>query len=391
MNSSLNSWPKYSREEIKAVEKILSEGRVNYWTGNVGKLFEKEFSLWAGAKHAIALSNGTVALDLALKALEINSEDEVIVTPRSFIASASSVVNVGANPVFADVDRYSGNISANFIEEKITKKTKAIICVHLGGLPCDMDEIIKLAKKYKLHVIEDCAQAHGATYKGRSVGSIGDIGAWSFCQDKIMTTGGEGGMVTTSNKSLWEKMWSYKDHGKSFSAVNSPSKKAGFKWVHDSFGTNLRMTEMQAAIGLIQLKKMEKWNKLRTRNANLIIETLKEFPNLVELAPIPNYVRHAYYRVYGSINKTSLSKFWSRDQIIEEINRAGVPCFSGSCPEIYREKAFSNSIFAQTTRLKGAKLLGESSIAFLCHPSLTLKDIKFMKNTIHNVLKDASC
>ena len=215
----MNSWPSFTKHESKIAQKIIASSKVNYWTGNEGKLFEAEFSKWVGVRYAIAVSNGSVALDLALKSLDLKKGDEVIVTPRSFVASATSVVNCGAKPVFADVDLSSGNLSSKTIIRKITKKTKAIICVHLGGLPCEMDEILKLAKKFNLYVIEDCAQAHGAFYKNKSVGSIGHIGAWSFCQDKIITTGGEGGMITTNDKKLWQKMWAFKDHGKNYHSV----------------------------------------------------------------------------------------------------------------------------------------------------------------------------
>ncbi len=387
----LNNWPQFTKEEAEIVKKVVLSNKVNYWTGNKCRTFEEEFSNWTNAKFSIALANGTVALDLALIAIGIKENDEVIVTPRSFIASASSVVNIGGVPIFSEVDKCTGNITAEHIEKKITKKTKAIICVHLGGLPCEMDEIMKLAKKHGLYVIEDCAQAHGANYKGKSIGTIGDIGAWSFCQDKIMTTGGEGGMVTTNSKELWKKMWSYKDHGKNLESVSKPSKNLGFKWVHDSFGTNWRMTEMQAAIGLIQLKKMERWNNLRNRNAGSIINTLSEFPELIEVPQAPSYVQHAFYRVYANIKLNNLKKPWTRERIVQEINIKGVPCFTGSCPEIYMEKSFRSSRFSPKERLVNAKLLGESSIAFLCHPTLSLTDLRFMNTNIKAVLNKASC
>ncbi|MFA0697837.1 DegT/DnrJ/EryC1/StrS family aminotransferase, partial [Vibrio sp. 10N.222.49.C9] len=182
----------------------------------------------------------------------VGSGDEVITTPRTFLASASSIVTSGASPVFADEDLNSQNITAQSIEAVLTPNTKAVIVVHLAGMPAEMDDIMALSKKHGFYVIEDCAQAHGAKYKGKSVGTIGHIGAWSFCQDKIMTTGGEGGMVTTNDKALWSKMWSYKDHGKSFDAIYNREHPPGFRWLHESFGTNWRMTEMQAVIGRIQ-------------------------------------------------------------------------------------------------------------------------------------------
>ena len=242
-------WPSFSGEEADAVKNVLLSNKVNYWTGDESRKFEHEFAKWCGVSHAVALANGTLALDAALKALGIGPGDEVVVTPRTFIASISCVVNAGAKPVFADVDADSGNITAESIAKVLTSKTKAIICVHLAGWPCDMDPIMAVAERHHLKVIEDCAQAHGAVYKGRSVGSIGHIGAWSFCQDKIMTTGGEGGMVTTNDEILWRKMWAYKDHGKSYEAVYEREHPPGFRWVHESFGTNWRMLEVQAAIG----------------------------------------------------------------------------------------------------------------------------------------------
>ena len=390
MTKKLNTWPIFSKEEGDMVKKVLLSNKVNYWTGNICRNFEREFANWSNTNYSIALTNGTVALDLALISLGIKEKDEVIVTPRSFIASASSVVNVGATPIFSDIDPVTGNISAEYIEKKINKKTKAIICVHLGGLPCEMDAIMKLAKKYGLYVIEDCAQAHGALYKGKSVGSIGDIGAWSFCQDKIMTTGGEGGMVTTNNKQLWKKMWSFKDHGKNLDSIEKPSKKVGFKWVHDSFGTNWRRTEMQAAIGLIQLKKMNSWNLSRNKNAKSIINTLYKFSEFIELPLVPVDIQHAYYRVYANIKIDVLNKPWTRDKIVQELNAKGVPCFTGSCAEIYMEKAFTGSRFSPKKRLINAKSLGESSIAFLCHPTLSRSDLKFMCTNIEAVLKKVS-
>ena len=270
-------WPSFSEEEADTVKNILLSNKVNYWTGNESRKFEHEFAKWCGVSHAVTLANGTLALDVSLKALDIGPGDEVVVTPRTFIASISCVVNAGAKPVFADVAADSGNITAESIAKVLTSKTKAIICVHLAGWPCDMDPIMALAERHHLKVIEDCAQAHGAVYKGRSVGSIGHIGAWSFCQDKIMTTGGEGGMVTTNDEILWRKMWAYKDHGKSYEAVYEREHPPGFRWVHESFGTNWRMLEVQAAIGLIQLKRMTDWNVKRTSNAQAILSALCQF------------------------------------------------------------------------------------------------------------------
>ena len=386
----MSTWPKFSRSEAKKISQILLSGKVNYWTGSEGKAFEKEFSSFVGTKYAIAVSNGSVALDLALKALNIKKGDEVIVTPRSFIASASCVVNVGAIPIFADVDPISGNLTASTVSQKITKKTKAIICVHLGGYTCDMENIIKLAKSKKIFVVEDCSQAHGAFYKGKSVGSIGDIGTWSFCQDKIITTGGEGGMITTNNKNLWNIMWSYKDHGKNHHSVFKKSHPPGFRWLHDSFGTNFRMTEIQASIGRSQLKKLNSWIKLRTRNAKIIQDVAFKFPLMFDVPKVPEESTHAYYRVYLHVNKKGLKKGWSRDRLIEEINNAGVDSFSGSCSEIYLEKSFKNSPFYPKERLKNAKIIGETSICFLVHPSLPFKKMIHTSKVLFDIFHKAS-
>ena len=389
-NFKLSPWPYYSKEEIIKSSQILSSGKVNYLTGEQGKLFEREFSKFCDAKYSIALANGTVALDLALKVLDISKGDEVIVTPRSYIASVSSVFNCGAKPIFADVDINSGNITSGTILKKITKKTKAIICVHLGGWPCEMDSIMKLAKKHNLFVIEDCAQAHGAIYKNKSVGSIGDIGTWSFCQDKIMTTGGEGGMISTNNYNLWNKMWSYKDHGKSFYSMYKKKHPPGYRWHHESFGTNWRMTEIQAAIGRVQLKKMKRWNQLRSRNATFINNIAKKFNEIIYLPAFPKDCKHAFYRSYLYVKEDELEKGWTRDKIIEEINYKNVPCFSGSCSEIYLEKAFIKNKLNPSKRLPNAKKIGERSLCFLVHPTITKDELNYIGSVLKKVFKRAS-
>jgi dTDP-4-amino-4,6-dideoxygalactose transaminase len=384
LNTKFSPWPSFTQEEADAVSAVILSNKVNYWTGQECRLFEKEFAEWSNSNHAVALTNGTVALDLALIALGVSSGDEVIVTPRSFIASVSCVVNVGATPVFADVDLNSGNICADTIAPKITSKTKAIICVHLAGLPCDMDSIMDLARLHNIYVIEDCAQAHGARYKGKSVGSIGHIGAWSFCQDKIMTTGGEGGMVTTNDESLWRRMWEFKDHGKSYDAVYKREYPSGFRWLHESIGTNWRMIEVQAVIGRIQLRRMNDWHKKRAENENKIRQVCDKY-SFCRLPVIPSDVVHAYYKSYVYIDSSKLSPAWSRDKLMEEINSLGVPCFQGSCSEIYREKAFENLDCVPKDRLPNARILGESTLVFLIHPTLTSNEIDAMCNVIDSV------
>jgi dTDP-4-amino-4,6-dideoxygalactose transaminase len=389
---SFSPWPSYTNEEIRAVSRVLESNKVNYWTGFECREFEKEFSDWINVKYSIALANGTIALDLALLALKIchnnlNSEKpEVIVTSRTFIASVSSIVNVGAIPVFVDISRDSQNITVETIKQAITKNTKAIMCVHIAGWPCEMDKITELALENNLYVIEDCSQAHGAKYNGQMVGSFGDIAAWSFCQDKIMTTGGEGGMITTNNESLWSIAWSLKDHGKSYSAVYEKQSTNSYRWLHESFGTNGRMTEMQAAIGRIQIRRMSDWTLARKTNANAILKSCKKFPKVLRLPKLDNLVEHAWYKCYVFIRQEGLKEQWSRDDIIEKINDLGVPCFSGTCSELYLEKAFDNKSFKPKKRLPIAKELGETSIMFLVHPTLTNKEIKFTCEVIEKVI-----
>ena len=376
LNTSFSSWPSFTDEEAEHVKQILLSNKVNYWTGSECREFEKEFAAWSGCKHAVALANGTLALDVALKALGIGAGDEVVVTSRTFIASVSCVVNAGATPVFADVVPDSGNISASTIQQVLTPKTKAIICVHLAGWPCDMDEMMALAEAQDLFVIEDCAQAHGGQYKGRPLGSIGHVGAWSFCQDKIMTTGGEGGMATTNDRELWSKMWSYKDHGKSWEAVYEREHPSGFRWLHESFGTNLRMMEMQAAIGRIQLKRMASWHQSRVENVQRILATAEQFPILFRVERPSADDEHAYYKCYFYVCPEGLAEGWTRDRIIQQITGRGVPCFSGSCSEVYLEKAFDGTGFRPAERLPVAKELGETSLMFLVHPTLNSEEIQ---------------
>ena len=386
LNTPIPPWPSYTQEEADAVSRVLLSNRVNYWTGSECREFEKEFAAWTGCSHAIALANGTVALELALEALDIGSDDEVIVPSYTFIATASAVVMRGAVPVFADVDCNSMTLTAESIAGKITSRTKGVIVVHLAGYPCDMDPIMVLAKKHNLKVIEDCAQAHGARYKGKSAGSIGHVGAWSFCQDKIMTTGGEGGMVTTSDAALWSRMWSYKDHGKSWEAVYEREHQPGFRWLHESFGTNWRMTEIQAVLGRIQLRRMPEWSAKRQKNAAIIRNAARTIPGL-RVPNIPDWVEHAAYKCYLFVEPALLKEGWSRDRIIAEINDRGVPCYSGSCAEIYLEKAFSGSGWRPAERLSVAKELGARSLMFLVHPTLEQAHIDFTCKIIRDVVE----
>jgi dTDP-4-amino-4,6-dideoxygalactose transaminase len=388
LNTIFPPWPCFFEEEAAAVSRTLSSNRVNYWTGQECREFEREFALWAGCEYAVALANGTLALEVALRVLGIGPGDEVVVTPRTFIASASCVVAMGAVPVFADVDRDTQNISADTIAAVLTPRTRAVIAVHLAGMPCDMDPIMDLARERGLLVVEDCAQAHGARYKGRPVGSIGHVGAWSFCQDKIMTTGGEGGMVTTNDRALWDGMWAYKDHGKSWSAVYEKEHPPGFRWLHESFGSNYRMLEMQAAIGRIQLRRMPEWTAKRWINAGRIWNAARNIPGL-RVPDVPEWAEHAAYKCYVFVDQNALEPDWNRCRIMDEINNRGVPCFSGSCSEIYLEKAFEGTGWRPKERLPVARELGETSLMFLVHPTLEDKHIEMTCNVLREVMSEA--
>lgn len=388
LNTPFSPWPDYSPEEVEAVAAVLRSNRVNYWTGDLCREFERRFADWVGVKHAVALSNGTVALDAALAALGVGPGDEVITTPRTFVASASSIAMAGATPVFADVDAETQGLSAATIQAVLTPKTRAVICVHLGGMPCDMDPIIDLSARHGFKVIEDCAQAHGARYRGRSVGAIGHIGAWSFCQDKIMTTGGEGGMITTDDPEIWSSVWSYKDHGKTWEAVYEREHPPGPRLVHDGLGTNGRMIEMQAAIGLIQLDRMAGWTARRAEIAGRVLAACARWPAL-RVPAVPEGVIHGWYRAYAFIDADRLKPGWGRDRIIEAINARGVPCLQGSAPEVYLERAF-DAVGRPAQRLPTARLLGETGLCFLVHPTLKENEVDQTAAAIDAVMAEAS-
>jgi len=381
-------WPVCGEEEQEAALRVLRSGKLNYWTGTEGKEFESEFADFVGTKHAIAVANGTVGLELALAVLEIGPGDEVIVPSRTFIATASAVVMRGATPVCADIDAENQNLTAETIRPQLTSKTRAIIPVHLAGWPCDMGPILELAKQHNLRVIEDCAQAHGARYHGQHVGSKGDLGVFSFCQEKIMTTGGEGGMVVTNDPELWKKAWSFKDHGKCYDTVHSQHHSAGFRWLHKSFGTNWRLTEMQSAMGRVALQKLPRWVEQRRKNAATLRKCLQEF-DAIRIPEPPKECFHSYYKFYTFVRPENLKAGWSRDRIMRKIAASGVPCFSGSCSEIYLEEAFPRK-WQPALRLSTARKLDETSLMFLVHPTLTAADVSRFGRIARNVITAAS-
>lgn len=382
-----NIWPFYDEETVKIVSDVLASGKVNYWTGSRGKEFERKFADFAQCKYGIAVANGTVSLELALEGIGIKPGDEVIVPSRSFFATASVVALRGAIPVFADVDLVNQNVTPETLKPHISKKTKAIIVVHLAGWPCDMNGIMALANQHNLYVIEDCAQAHGAQYQGKSVGSFGHVSSFSFCQDKIMSTGGEGGMVVTNDKTLYQHMWSHKDHGKNQSKCLNAKADTHFKWVHDAIGTNYRMTEMQAAIELRQLDLLPGWLSDRRSAAKTYTEAFRHIEGLRVSEPTDDSL-HAYYKYYVFLDpeyyeNPAQAKF----HLLEKAKKGGVPLFYGSCPEIYKEGGFKHTNIHNQDRNKNAEALGDLSLMLNVDPSVNGGDqekvIGFLKEAIN--------
>lgn len=387
--ASFPLWPHYDDDEVAAATAVLRSGRVNYWTGTEGRCFEREYADAIGVRHAVALANGTVALEIALAMLGIGAGDEVVTSPRTFIASASCAVLRGARAVFADVDRDSQNITAATIERVLTPRTRAIVVVHLAGWPCEMEPIMALARSRGVAVIEDCAQANGAFYQGHAVGTFGVFGAFSFCQDKIISTGGEGGLLVTQDEDLWSRAWSFKDHGKSFQAAHRNDHPPGFRWLHESFGTNGRMTEFQAAIGRRQLAKLAAWVERRRLNAQRLLEGLGGIEALRIPRPGP-HIQHAYYKFYAFLELARLRSGWTRERVITEVAARGVPCYSGSCSEVYLERAFDQSDSRPAQRLPVARELGEASLMFLVHPTLTMQHMDATCGVVRDVIAEAT-
>ena len=381
----LASWPQFDAEQINAATRVLASGKVNNWTGQETTAFEQEFAQWCGTAHAIAMANGSLALSAAYLAIGLETGDELITTPRTFIATASSAVLLGARPVFADVDAESGSITAATIAPLITPRTKAISVVHLGGWPADMPAILELARAHGIALIEDCAQAHGARINGQSVGSFGDVAVWSFCQDKILTSAGEGGMVSTHREDLWDAMWAFKDHGKTHKAVFGREHTSGFRWLHERFGSNFRLTELQSAIGRIQLQRLPEWSAARSRNALLLAEALADC-SAVRVPLPPAGITHAWYKFSAFVKPESLGDGWSRDRILSEIAAVGYPALSGSCSEIYLERCFQEAGLAPAERLPVARELGDTSLMFLVHPTITPEQMAGYAEAVRSVV-----
>lgn len=381
-------WPLFDDADLEVIGEVLRSGKVNYWTGEHGRGFEREFAERVGSPYAVALANGTLALEIALRAVGVTVGSEVIVPSATFIATASAVVACGARPVVVDVDRDSQCLTAESVEPAITARTTAVVPVHLAGYPADMGPLLTLARRHGLHVVEDCAQAHGACRGGRGVGTFGDAAAWSFCQDKIMTTAGEGGAVTTGDENLWRRCWEYKDHGKNHQSTFHRAHPPGFRWLHDSFGTNARMTEIQAAVGRSQLGKLDQWVSRRRAHAYTLRAALADLP-AVRLPGIPADVEHAFYRFYLHLRPEHLRPGWNRDRVVAAICAEGVPCHHGGCTEIYRERAF-DAAGRPPQPLPVAAELGRTSLTLPVHPSLGERDICDVAAAVHRVCEVAT-
>ncbi len=384
------TWPVYDDEQIAAVTEVLRSGKVNAWTGPDVRAFEDEFAAHNRSAHAIAMANGSLTLDAALRALDLQPGDEVIVTPRSFVVSASCVLLAGGRPVFAEVDRDSGNITAETIAAQITPRTRGVIPVHLAGWPCDMPAIMDLAEQHGLWVIEDCAQSHGAQIGDRPLGGFGTLGSYSFCQDKIMSTGGEGGMIVTDDDALYDRIWSFKDHGKDRALVFAPNPPPGFRWLHAAGpGTNLRMTGLSAAIGRVQLRRLPEWQAIRAANADRLAGALSA-SDLLRIPQPQQGLTHAWYRFYAYLRPERLAPGWDRDRVLAEVNARGLPVFSGSCSEIYLEQVFAGPGNHPAAPLPIARELGQTSLAFLVDPTWSAAELDAISAGLLEVLADAN-
>ena len=385
---ALAPWPFYDDDEVDVAARVLRSGRVNYWTGEEGRKFEAEYAAHCAVPHGLVVANGTAALELALYGLGIGPGDEVVVPARTFIATAAAVALCGARPVVADIDSISQNMTAETVEKALSPRTKAIIPVHLAGWPVDMIPLSALAQQHNLMVVEDCAQAHGATIDGKPVGSFGHVGCFSFCQDKIISTGGEGGMVVTDDTAIYRRMWSRRDHGKDFEGSHAHDAAPGFKWLVASFGTNWRLTESQSAIGRLQLKKLPHWTAMRRANAAVLSEGLGSL-SAVSVPVPPARLGHAYYKYGGLINTRALKDGWSRDRICAELNRRGVPARVGACPDISREAAFANETGAQPAH-PNAESIADRTFILPVHPTLSASNMAFIAETTRDVILAAT-
>ncbi len=338
--NKLAGWPQFDEKAISAVQEVLRSGKVNYWTGPKGMEFERKFAVWQGSKYAISASSGTAALHIALSALGIGPGDEVIVPSYTFIASSFSIVQAGAVPRFADVNIDDHCISIESAEKLVNERTKAIMPVHLYGNVCDMDSILDFARKHNIYVVEDNAEAFGGVYKGKKTGTLGDVAACSFCQNKTFTTGGEGGMVTTDDEDLAWRARSFRDHGYDVKQrLSLLELEQRLPYIHNMVGWNYRMTEMQSAIGLAELERIDTWNlPTRRRNARIIIDSIKDLPQVIYTPIDTEDRRNGWYVMAFSLDIVNMS--CDIDQFVAACAAEGAPCWRVFWPQCHTEKAF---------------------------------------------------
>ena len=366
VTNKLAGWPQFDEKAISAVQEVLRSGKVNYWTGPNGMEFERKFAAWQGSKYAISASSGTSALHIALSALGIGPGDEVIVPSYTFIASSFSIVQAGAVPRFADVNIDDHCISIESAEKLVNERTRAIMPVHLYGNVCDMDGILDFASKHNLFVVEDNAEAFGGVYKGKKTGTLGDVAACSFCQNKTFTTGGEGGMVTTDDEDLAWRARSFRDHGYDVKQrLSLLELEQRLPYIHNMVGWNYRMTEMQSAIGLAELERIDTWNlPTRRRNARIIIDSIKDLPRVVYTPIDTEDRRNGWYVMAFSLDIENMS--CDIDQFVAACAAEGAPSWRVFWPQCHTEKAFQqhNSFGKSGFPFKSAEYTNPESVDY---------------------------
>ncbi len=353
-------------EEIEAVVDVLRSGMLSH--GKIVEDFEREFASFIGVKHAIAVANGTVALDTALKIVGVRAGDEVITTPFTFIATANSILYQNAKPVFADINLKTYNLDPDDVLEKITDKTKAIIVVHLYGQPADMQALSEIARDYKLILIEDCAQAHGAEFRKKKVGGLGDVGVFSFYPTKNMTTG-EGGMLVTDNDEYARRARIIRDHGQTS------------KYVHEEIGYNYRMTNMAAAIGRVQLKRLEELNLKRMRNAEFLTKNLNNIKSLTTPYIDPR-VKHVFNQYVVRLEDNSPV---SRDQFSRKLNEKGVETAVHYPTPIHHQPLYKRLGYPQDICPNSIEA-SRKVLSLPVHPQLTIEDLEYIVQSVKEIL-----
>ena len=397
---ALPDWPQIPEEGIEAVAEVLRSGKINYWTGEQTRLFEAEFAALHEAAEALAVANGTLALELAVRSFGIGPGDEVIVPSRTFIATAGAVVAAGATPVIADIDPQTNALTPLSVAARLTPRTRAVIAVHVGGYPAPVAELRELTDQMDLVIIEDCAQAEGARYSGHAIGTAAHASCFSFCTDKILPLG-EGGVICYTEglrqSAAYLQAWAYRDHGHVFGRAQNTrvqERSSQFKYLSDHFGTNARMPEVQGALARVMLRHVSAWHIQRTRNAEVLCGELADFAPAFSPVVLPASRRaqgseHAYYRLYFRLDPTALAPGWDRDRVIDAIAAEGAPVQFGSCALIGREQALLTLGAPRDEDLPGALCANEQSLAFFVHPTLTEADMADIAGAARKVLQKA--